>query len=170
VDVPLGEVRRLPVTGARTTTGTFSVTKAFATKYAADAAYEYEYAPLGALSGLCASTWPGQVPKAGNLVRLETCGVYSNSIWVGSRKPTTTIPLAAPVDVVKGVDYYVVINAASSPYAPLVLTYPAGYPSNTPSPLVNVEPLNEYATTGPVIDDQQWTYQVGTVNFPPKKS
>ena len=92
--------------------------------------------------------------------------MYSNSIWVRSTTSTTgifepTLPI---------VTYYVAVNAASSPYAPLVLTYPAGYPTSTPSPLVSVQPLNEYASSGPVIDNQQWAFTPGPVNSYPRRS
>jgi hypothetical protein len=133
------------------------ITSQFAKAYPSGLAYEYEYAPLGILSHLCASTWPGMVAQAGFVVRLEPCGKYSNSVWV------TQTPKGDQTKT----GYFVAINGATKNFSdPLVLTYPAGYPTDTPSPTVTVEPLNSFAD-GTVFDDQQWTYATGTVNSNP---
>ena len=149
-------VSDLKTTGTRGA-GTFSVTSAFQAAYGKWTAYEYQYAPTGRATGLCASTWPGQVPQAGFKVRMEPCTTYSNSLWaVNKTTPTTTA---------KTVPYWVTINAASTTYNPLVLTHPVGYPTDTPSPWVDVEPLRNYGSI-PAPDNQEWRFANGTVNAP----
>jgi hypothetical protein len=53
--------------------------------YASDQAFELEYTPFGANSGLCVGTWPLkpgiQVPSTWRL-RLFECGVNANTIWI----------------------------------------------------------------------------------------
>ena len=86
----LGLVRKLYTMGRQRL-----ITAQFAKAYANDVAWEYEYAPLGVPSHLCASTWPGQVAQPGYEVRLEPCGEYSNSIWVSAPTEIRSGPAAA---------------------------------------------------------------------------
>ncbi len=150
VPYDLGLVSSLDSTGRHSL-----ITPQFKTKYGSDEAWEYQYAPFGRKSRFCASTWPGQRAEPGFKVRLEPCGRYSNSIWVTD---------AAPNGDQTKTGYYVVINGASDSFSdPLVLNYPEGYPTDTPRPWVNVEPLHAYAG-GKVFDNQQWEYHDGPVN------
>ena len=162
VAIPLGLVSTLP------TSGKDSITPQFATRYGTLKAGEYEYEPLGVPSHLCASTWPGQIAQPGYKVRLEPCDKYSNSIWAVGR---VTLPTGtARKHYAVNDSYYVAVNAATNSVSdPLVLTYPAGYPTDTPRPLVDVEPLNVY-TDMVVFDSQQWTYSLGPVHSIPQRS
>ena len=65
------------------------VSAAFAKTYRADEAYEVQYEPYGLNSNYCLSTWPGETPQAGYLVRLESCGAYSNSLWAADTDANT---------------------------------------------------------------------------------
>jgi hypothetical protein len=87
-------------------------------------AYEYEYAPYGADSGLCVGV--GATPVAGTKIALEPCGVSSKTIWIEdfldtAVQHTASIPL---------------INGADTNFShPFVMTYPgSGYPTDRPRP------------------------------------
>jgi hypothetical protein len=61
-----------------------------------------------------------------------------------------------------GYTYY--INGATDRFSnPLVLNYPAGYPTDMPRPWLTVQPLHYYAD-GTVFDNQQWKSMPGPVH------
>jgi hypothetical protein len=151
------------------------VSSGFAHTYGDDEAYEVQYEPYGLNSNLCVSTWPGETPQPGFLVRLESCGQYSNSIWAADADGFTS---AIPMDSLPGSlvrDYrstgeefsprhtdVALINGANDTFSnPLVLNYPAGNPTDSPRPQVNVQPENTYAN-GTTFDNQEW----GTIDGP----
>ena len=131
------------------------ITPQFDTSYGSLSAYEFQYEPYGVNSNFCVGTWPGQVAQAGFKVRLEPCGEHRNTVWVvftgqfaGDR--TTS-------------GYDVLINAATDSLAdPLVLSYPAGSPTDMPSPRLDVQPLHAYANRM-IFGSQQWAYRNGPV-------
>ncbi len=136
------------------------ITRQFDRAYSHLKAYEFQYEPLGVNSGFCASTWPGVIAQPGYKVRLEPCGLYSNSIWAagGTRR---AYPPPPPPAHRHGYTYF--INGATGSFSnPLVLNYPAGNPTDMPRPWLNVQPLNTYAD-GTVFDNQQWSARPGPV-------
>jgi hypothetical protein len=131
------------------------ITAAFDRTYGDLKAFEFQYEPNGVNSGFCTSTWPGVIAQPGYKVRLEPCGLYSNSIW------------AAGATGQRGManrdahDYTYYINGATDSFSnPLALNYPAGNPIDMPRPCLNVQPLNTYAG-GAVFDNQQWSAMPG---------
>ena len=136
------------------------ITPGFDRAYGRLKAFEVQYEPLGVNSGFCVSTWPNQIAQPGFKVRLEKCGKYSNSIWASGAtpsKPTKLKPHPSP-----GYTYY--INGATNSFSnPLVLSYPAGYPTDMPRPWLNVQRLNTYSD-GTVFDNQQWKSMPGPVH------
>jgi hypothetical protein len=152
------------------------VSSGFAHTYGEDEAYEVQYEPYGLNSNFCVSTWPGETPQPGFLVRLESCGQYSNSIWAADTDGSITmgIPMESlPGSLVR--DFrstghvfsprftdVALINGASNNFSsPLVLNYPAGHPTDWPRPQVNVQPEKTYAN-GATFDNQEW----GTIKSP----
>jgi hypothetical protein len=142
------------------------VSSAFAHTYAADEAYEVQYEPYGLNSNFCLSTWPGETPQPGYLVRLEPCGLYSNSIWAADIAPRgsslvrdfhSTGRAFSP----RFTDVPLINGAIDSFSNPLVLNYPAGNPTDMPRPQLNVQPEKTYSN-GRVFDNQEW----GTVSGP----
>jgi hypothetical protein len=144
------------------------VTDNFAHTYSGDEAYEIQYEPYGLNSNFCLSTWPGEAPDAGYLVRLESCGKYSNSLWVADTgSDTPPVGSSAVFDRNSTGDDFApprhdvaLINGASDTFSnPLVLNYPAGNPTDMPRPQLNVEPEKQYSG-GQTFDNQEW----GTVD------
>ena len=147
------------------------VAPAFDRTYRNDEAYELQYEPYGLNSNFCLSTWPNETPQAGYLVRLETCGQYSNSIWAADTD-ANTLPFnssvvgdpnsnGAPSFHPTG-DDVALINGASNNFSnPLVLNYPAGHPTDMPRPQLNVQPEKQYSG-GTTFDNQEW----GSANGP----
>jgi hypothetical protein len=131
------------------------ITPQFDTSYGSLSAYEFQYAPHGVNSNLCLGTSPGQVAQAGFQVRLEPCGKHRNSVWAiftgrFVRDHTTF-------------GYDVLISAATDSLSdPLVLNYPAGRPTDRPSPGLNVQPLRAHAN-GTIFNTEQWAYRNGPV-------
>lgn len=140
------------------------VSGAFAHTYRNDEAYEVQYEPYGLNSNFCLSTWPGETPQAGYLVRLESCGQYSNSIWAADTDGNT-LPMGSSVTndrrstggffSPKGTDVALINGATNSFSNPLVLNYPAGNPTDMPRPQLNVQPEKQYSG-GVTFDNQEW--------------
>ena len=145
------------------------VSAAFAKTYSADEAYEVQYEPYGLNSNFCLSTWPGEAPSAGYLVRLESCGDYSNSLWAADTD-ANTLPNGSSVtfDRRSTGDKFspfrtdvALINGANNSFSnPLVLNYPAGNPTDMPRPVLNVQPEKQYSN-GTVFDNQEWGFKLG---------
>ncbi len=131
------------------------ITPQFDKIYGSLPAYEVQYEPFGVNSNFCLGTWPGTVAQAGLQVRLEPCGEHPNSVWA-----VFTGQFAGD-HTTSGYD--VLINAATDSLAdPLVLSYPAGSPTDILSPRLDVQPLHADAN-GMVLDGQQWAYRNGPV-------
>ena len=148
------------------------VSAAFAKTYSADEAYEVQYEPYGLNSNYCLSTWPGEAPQAGYLVRLESCGSYSNSLWAADTDANTAPNGSSVVydhhstgDVFSSYHHDVaLINGASNSFSnPLVLNYPAGNPTDMPRPQLNVQPEKQYSD-GTTFDNQEWGTTLGAVH------
>ena len=118
------------------------ISPGFDQAYGDDEAIEIRYEPLGADSDLCVGTWPGEVAQAGFKIRLEACGQASTLFAIDEAD-------------VSG-DYTPLITGTDTNFStPLVLTYPAGHPTDLPRPWLNVEPLNTFSD-GTVFDSQLW--------------
>jgi hypothetical protein len=109
--------------------------------FADDAAYEIEYAPYGAATGLCVGV--GAVATAGEKVDLEPCGVSGKTYWIADSSASITdsfVPL---------------VNASTTDTSdPFVLTYPSGAsPTELPRPQLEVDNL----AAGQVPANQLWS-------------
>jgi hypothetical protein len=117
-------------------------------------AFEVEYAPYGADTGLCMGVAATAVQ--GEKVSLQPCGVSSKTVWVWdfldnavNVVPSFSIPL---------------INGSDTNFShPFVLTYPSGsFPTDTPRPQLFVSNLTGFSgnftipVLGSVSDSQLW--------------
>jgi hypothetical protein len=131
------------------------VTAAFAHTYGNDRAFEFQYSPYGLSSNFCLSTWPGVAPQPGYKVRLESCGQYSNTLWVADARNAVRDRHSAG-----GSDVPLINGATNSFSNPEVLNYPAGNPTDMPRPVLNVQPEKQYSN-GTVFDNQEWGFKLG---------
>lgn len=128
------------------------VSKAVALQYGKLTAWEIEYAPYGADTGLCAGIAGGGaggitgLPFNGDPVSLQPCGESADTVWI-----------ALP-----GKGWFQAINGATSSFShPFVLTYPSGAsPTDLPRPQLSVHTLQTFAG-GAVYDNQDWRVHVG---------
>jgi len=124
-------------------------------------AYEIEYAPYGADTGLCMGVAATAVQ--GEKVSLQPCGVSAKTVWIvdlldGRLQPGTSVPL---------------INGSDTNFShPFVLTYPAGSsPTDMPRPQLFVSNLTGFSgevppipsALGVVSDTQLWAADFGQV-------
>jgi hypothetical protein len=136
--------------------------KAGAVTYVDDYAYEIEYAPYGADTGLCVGVASAAV--AGEKVTLQPCGVTSKTVWVvdsfdGPSAATTLTNQLSPL-----------INGSDTNFSqPFVLTYPSsGYPTDQPRPQLYVTNITGSAAgagpvEGTVSDAQLWSAVTGVL-------
>jgi hypothetical protein len=121
-----------------------------------DEAYEIEYAPYGADTGLCVGV--GATAVAGTKVALEPCGVSSKTVWIVD---TLDSPFTISVPLINGSD----TNFSH----PFVLTYPASsYPTDNPRPqLYTTNITGESNGAGPILgtvdDNQLWAADTGVL-------
>ena len=106
-----------------------------------DYAFEVEYAPYGALSGLCVGV--GLTAGSGTPVNLQPCGNTSKTVWVVD---TLDSCLSNPLYRME----LPVINGSTTNFShPAVLDYPAaGFPTDVPRPQLRTELLNGFSQTG----------------------
>lgn len=124
------------------------------------AAFEIEYAPFGANSGLCVGLVSTAVQGEG--VTLQPCGVKSRTVWIVDTNDQARIT-AAGVPLINGSD----TNFSH----PFVLTYPAnGFPTDKPRPQLLVKNLTGFTQPGgifPVIgsinSNQLWSADLGVL-------
>jgi hypothetical protein len=121
-------------------------------------AYEIEYAPYGAETGLCIGVAATAV--AGTKASLQPCGVSAKTVWVVD---TLDSPMTASVPLINGSD----TNFSQ----PFVLTYPSsGYPTDMPRPQLYTANLtgNANGTTGAEVgtvnDNQLWSATLGVLS------
>ena len=127
--------------------------------YANDEAFEFEYSPLGADSGLCVGLATTAVSGEG--VTLQPCGVSAKTVWV--------VDVAdSPATLNRG--YVPLINGSTTNFShPHVMTYPAnGYPTDRPRPQIQVRNLTGFSNgfgpiIGTVIDTQLWGATFGVI-------
>jgi len=117
--------------------------------YSSLEAYQFEYAPNGAGSGLCmgVATTAGQ----GTPVSLQPCGNTARVLWV-----------ADTYDLSKG--YVPLINGSDTNFSnPYVLNYQGNsYPTDMPRPQLTVHTLSKYSS-GTVFNNQMWGFVKGVL-------
>lgn len=118
-----------------------------------DQAYEIEYAPFGADTGLCAG-----VGASSAKVVLDPCGVSAATVWIVDTVDAKITASGIPL-----------INGTDTNFShPEVLTYPSGsYPTDSPRPQLLVSDITGAAAGngGPVLgtvdDSQLWSAMFG---------
>ncbi len=121
-----------------------------------DEAFEFEYAPFGADTGLCVGVAATAVSGEG--VTLQPCGVSAKTVWIVD---TLDSPFTISVPLINGSD----TNFSH----PFVLTYPAsGYPTDKPRPqLYTTNITGEANGAGPILgtvdDNQLWAADTGVL-------
>ena len=132
------------------------VSSALNLHYSGDEAFEFEYAPFGADTGLCVGVAATAV--AGEKVSLQPCGVSSKTVWVVD---TLDSPFTISVPLINGSD----TNFSH----PFVLTYPASsYPTDSPRPQLFVTNITgESNGAGPILgtvnSNQLWAADTGVL-------
>ena len=128
------------------------ISPAFDQAYGDEEAFEIQYQPLGHPTNFCVGTTPFEIGWTGEKVALYPCGASASTIWAQDTNPNdgTTAP-----------GYSAYINGETDSFSnPLVLTYPAGNPTDMPRPQLIVEPLSNFSSpkpySGSVYDSQQW--------------
>ena len=124
------------------------------------AAFEIEYAPFGANSGLCVGLASTAYGHEG--VTLQGCGQSSKTVWIVDTNDQRVIT-SAGIPLINGSD-----TNFSHPY---VLTYPAaGYPTDKPRPQLFVSNLTGFTQPGgifPVLgtvnSNQLWSAVLGVL-------
>jgi hypothetical protein len=128
-----------------------------------DPAFEIEYAPNGAYSGLCVGVASTAVQE--EHVTLQECGASSKTVWA--------IDLYDNVFDTFTTGYAPLINGSDTNFSqPYVLTYPSsGYPTDSDRPALQTDTLDGYSTGYPPViatnyptidDDQLWGADLGT--------
>ncbi|HZR50137.1 MAG TPA: hypothetical protein VFB06_11515 [Streptosporangiaceae bacterium] len=116
-------------------------------------AFEVEYAPYGADTGLCAGV--AATAFSGEKVSLQPCGVSGKTVWaVDTEDPTGFAKFYLPA-----------INGSDTNFShPFVLTYPAGsFPADKPRPQLYVDNLTGFLTGAPetIESNQLWGADFG---------
>jgi hypothetical protein len=129
-----------------------------------DYAYEFEYSPYGAQTGLCIGV--GSTAGRGTKVSLQPCGASSKTVWIFDSLDEST---ATDPDG----DWPMINGSDTNFSAPYVLTYPAsGYPTDQPRPQLyttNLTGFSQGANKGlPGGDDdvnsnQLWSWNWGVL-------
>ena len=103
-------------------------------------AFEVEYAPYGADTGLCVGV--AATAAQGEKVSLQPCGVSSKTVWVWDVDDAANTPGFS----------FPFINGSDMNFShPFVATYPAGsYPTDSPRPQLYVSNLTGFSGTGPI--------------------
>lgn len=136
---PAGTVSQLAAFGI--------VSHNLALHYGPDQAFEAEYAPYGAGTGLCAGLARAAVNRES--VTLQECGQSGRSVWV--------------IDAADQSGRYTpLINGSDTNFSdPQVLTEP-GRPARWPNPQLISYRLQKFAN-GTVYDDQMWDNTIGVL-------
>jgi len=123
-----------------------------------DEAFEFEYAPFGADTGLCVGVAATAV--SGTPVNLQPCGVSAKTVWIVD---TLDSPFTISVPLINGSD----TNFSH----PFVLTYPKnGYPTDIPRPQLTTTNLTGFTgnflvpVLGTVNDNQMWSATLGVLH------
>jgi hypothetical protein len=114
-------------------------------------AFEFQYSPNGAGTGLCVGV--GSTAVSGTKVALEPCGASSKTVWV-----------VDSYDTIKGF-YVPLINGSDTNFSnPYVLNYPGNaYPTDMPRPQLTTGNLSKYSD-GTVYSNQMWSANYGVLS------
>lgn len=128
------------------------VSSALNLHYSADVAFEWEYAPFGADTGLCMGV--ATTPQNNTPVSLQPCGVSAKTVWVVDSANAITRGNFVPL-----------INGADTNFShPYVLTYPQdSYPTDQPRPGLITYTLIGYSN-GTIFDRQEWSADLGVLH------
>jgi hypothetical protein len=143
----------VPATGTTTCPAAFN-----------DPAFEIEYTPNGAFSGLCAGVASTAVQE--EHVTLQECGASSKTVWAVDLfdQPFESFILG----------YAPLINGSDTNFSqPYVLTYPSsGYPTDMPRVALQTDTLSGFSTGFPpelnypsIDDNQMWGADFGPFAF-----
>ena len=125
------------------------VTAAFNLHYHALEAWEFEFSPFGADSGLCVGV--PTTASYGTKVSLQPCGASSKTLWVLDFFKKTLVGFYLPL-----------INGSDTNFShPFVLDYPSnGQPTDFPRPQLQTWTLRGFST-GTTPDNQMWSADIG---------
>jgi hypothetical protein len=130
-----------------------------------DPAFEIEYTPNGAYSGLCVGVASTATQEEG--VTLQECGASSKTVWAVDFTDDSFQEAFI-------LGYAPLINGSDTNFSqPYVLTYPSsGYPTDKPRPQLQVDTLSGYSTGYPPVanypsidDSQMWGADFGPFAF-----
>jgi hypothetical protein len=124
-----------------------------------DPAFELEYTPFGAGSGLCVGV--ASTAVQGSKVSLQPCGVSSKTVWIVDAGDSATIRHG----------YVPLINGSDTNFShPFVLTYPSnGFPTDRPRPQLTTNNLTGFTgnflvpVLGTINDNQLWGADFGVI-------
>jgi hypothetical protein len=127
------------------------VTAAFNLHFGALEAWEFEYAPFGADSGLCVGV--GSVAQSGTKVSLQPCGVSSKTLWVADVLNKPLIGFYVPL-----------INGSDTNFShPFVLQYPPNaQPTDNPRPQLQTANLGGFSN-GSTPDNELFSANFGVL-------
>src|SRR5581483_1711456 len=113
-------------------------------------AFEFEYSPFGADSGMCIGT--ATTAFNGTKVSLQPCGVSSKTIWV-----------VDSFSAIKGF-YVPLINGSDTNFShPYVLNYPSGgFPTDNPRPQLQTWNLLKFSN-GTTVDNEMFSANFGVL-------
>jgi len=124
-----------------------------------DPAFELEYTPFGAGSGLCVGV--ASTAVQGSKVSLQPCGVSSKTVWI-----------VDTLDKNIRSSYVPLINGSDTNFShPFVLTYPQnGFPTDKPRPQLTTNNLTGFTHGFPpspilntINDNQLWGADIGVL-------
>jgi len=117
-----------------------------------DVAFEWEYAPFGADTGMCMGV--ATTPQNNTPVTLQPCGVSAKTVWIVDSADAITKGHFVPL-----------INGADTNFShPYVLTYPQdSYPTDQPRPGLITYTLIGYSN-GTIFDRQEWSADLGVLH------
>lgn len=128
-----------------------------------DYAFELEYAPFGADSGLCVGLASTAAQNA--KVSLQPCGVSAKSVWIVDQADASNGQVNPALN-----EYVPLINGSDTNFShPFVLTYPKnGYPTDLPRPQLAVQNLTGFTNPGNqdpagVNSNQLWGVDLGVL-------
>jgi hypothetical protein len=125
-----------------------------------DPAFELEYTPFGAGSGLCVGV--ASTAVQGSKVSLQPCGASSKTVWIVDAGDSATIAHG----------YVPLINGSDTNFShPFVLTYPKnGFPTDKPRPQLITQNLTGFTgnflvpVLGTINDNQLWGARFGVLH------
>lgn len=126
-------------------------------QYGSFPVFEFQYAPFGVDSGLCAGV--ASTAFQNEPVSLQPCGFTAKTVWIQDMKLGDQDPFTGHVPL---------INGSSTNFThPFVLNYPRnGYPTDRPRPQVTVRQLQTFSNPSGVVtgtnvfNNQLWGFDL----------